>query len=52
MAMTTKVELDGVPGTLLWTLYHRAAEAARPPSGAAWRAADGDRTAVRVLTGS
>jgi O-methyltransferase involved in polyketide biosynthesis len=25
-----KVELDGVPGTLLWNLYHRAAEARRP----------------------
>jgi O-methyltransferase involved in polyketide biosynthesis len=26
----TRVELTGVPETLLWTLYHRAAEAARP----------------------
>jgi O-methyltransferase involved in polyketide biosynthesis len=26
----TQVELTGVPETLLWTLYHRAAEAARP----------------------
>jgi O-methyltransferase involved in polyketide biosynthesis len=25
-----KVELDGVPETLLWNLYHRAAEARRP----------------------
>ncbi len=24
------VELEGVPETLLWTLYHRATEAARP----------------------
>jgi O-methyltransferase involved in polyketide biosynthesis len=27
-----KVELGGVPETLLWTLYHRAAEARRPDS--------------------
>ncbi|MEW1861196.1 class I SAM-dependent methyltransferase [Streptomyces sp. NPDC088194] len=26
-----KVELDGVPATLLWNLAHRAAEARRPP---------------------
>ena len=25
-----RVELDGVPETTLWTLYGRAAEAARP----------------------
>ena len=30
MAEKIKVELDGVPGTLLWNLYHRAAEARRP----------------------
>ena len=30
MADKIKVELDGVPGTLLWNLYHRAAAARRP----------------------
>ena len=30
MAEKIKVELEGVPGTLLWNLYHRAAEARRP----------------------
>jgi O-methyltransferase involved in polyketide biosynthesis len=30
MTEKIKVELDGVPGTLLWNLYHRAAEARRP----------------------
>jgi O-methyltransferase involved in polyketide biosynthesis len=32
MADWAKVELEGVPETLLWTLYHRAAEARRSDS--------------------
>src|SRR5262249_3636412 len=30
MAERVKADLSGVPGTLLWTLYHRSLEARRP----------------------
>ena len=30
MAEKTRIELEGVPETLLWNLYNRAVEARRP----------------------